>query len=92
MQGLPCAANGTESEVILTAPAPQPQFQSPPRRFPTDPCSPKVAEFRKRMAMREKNCEQPNVNPGDVIRNCVGSSKDSDGSGHWIRTDSECES
>ena len=90
MQEPPCALNGIESGEVLTAPAPQPQRHSPPRRLPTDACSPKIAEFRRRVAMHERNNAHANAIPGEVVRDGVGS--DRGDCGHWIKTDSECKS
>ncbi|KAG0608269.1 hypothetical protein M758_8G092900 [Ceratodon purpureus] len=87
-KGPPCAANGIEKGEVFTAPAPQLQSQSVPRRLPTGACSPKVEEFRRRVAMQqERNNVQASAHSGEVVRDGVGSNRD-DG-GHWIKTDSE---
>jgi hypothetical protein len=87
MQGPPC---GIERGEVLTAPAPQPQSLNPQRRRPTDACSSKVAEFRRRVAMQERNKAQAGAHAGEVARDSVGSTWD--GCGHWVKTDSECKS
>lgn len=83
-KGPPC---GIERGEVLTAPAPQPQSLSPQRRRPTDACSSKVAEFRRRVAMQERNKAQAGAHAGEVARDSVGSTWD--GCGHWVKTDSE---
>lgn len=85
MQGAPSTANDIKSGKVLTTPVTQPlspcdNRMRPPGRLPSDECSPKVAEFRRRMAMHERNMGK--------LRDGVGSNRD-DG-GHWIKTDSEC--
>jgi hypothetical protein len=77
VQDQSCVASG---EVFTT---PAPQIMRPAGRLPAGACSPKVAECRKRVQMRERKGNAPGE-----LRDGVGSSRDD--YGHWIKDDEDC--
>ena len=83
VQGQPCDANGVASGEVFTAPvpAPVPQVMRPSGRLPAGACSPKVAEFKKRVQNMHKRMANA---PGEP-RGSVGSSP-----GQWIKDDEDC--
>ncbi|XP_024402115.1 uncharacterized protein [Physcomitrium patens] len=88
-KGPSCTANGAESGEVLTTPALRPPSSahyrmSPRNSHPTGACSPKVAEFRRRVAMHERVATAL----GELAREDVGGSGRDD-FGHWVKTDSE---